>query len=553
MAVAQAQGLEGRGMSASPTQRWKPSLDQRAQELHAAIALQEQGRKFFVQLCEEKLSQKREVLPKLREAVREDVRTLDSIEKGNKLSTSTACEEQKPLGVALARETVEVAQERLRSEIYDQVNTSNLLLYQLSQRSRAQGELQRRLQQLLDAEMDDKQHQAQAQMICQLENKIGKTLPKIRAAQTDSTLYLMARDVLKKELVSLLQHLDIMSRMSEMYHWDLEDMEHMPLEARKSAYIVKKDMADMETVFLMEREVRSQTLAAIQAEDDMLWFMEASQKHRRLLARFKFTIDSSSLQESLTDTESEDTKSQMDYRSGMIEKMEDAKALMKCSCIWDMHKRIQAKQNYSVDLKHHFNDLKEKKQALKKTLEELELKQAELKFRQTPKTTRCRMLEESLRMNLQKEEARLKQMPDQMLRNQRLLYELENAINKLFFCLYGITAPNQDDSPKATGMKEKFHHCRQKLQYLKQRVADLPPTSHSPDEDDEIFVKVRHILENTTASDTKNLKISLDDADNSVQDPLYFIRKGHSLALSREEIKQQGMQLIESNKSKKKK
>ena len=35
-------------------------------------------------------------------------------------------------------------------------------------------------------------------------------------------------------------------------------------------------------------------------------------------------------------------------------------------------------------------------------------------------------------------------------------------------------------------MEEKLRHCEQKLQYLVQRLADLPPLSHSPDEDNEV-------------------------------------------------------------------
>ena len=35
-------------------------------------------------------------------------------------------------------------------------------------------------------------------------------------------------------------------------------------------------------------------------------------------------------------------------------------------------------------------------------------------------------------------------------------------------------------------MEEKLQHCEQKLQYLVQRVADLPPHRHSPDEDNEV-------------------------------------------------------------------
>lgn len=60
---------------------------------------------------------------------------------------------------------MQVAQEKLRAEIYGQVNRCNLLLEQVKQRSQAREQLQRRLQQLQqDAQMEERQHQAQAQV-----------------------------------------------------------------------------------------------------------------------------------------------------------------------------------------------------------------------------------------------------------------------------------------------------------------------------------------------------------------------------------------------------
>lgn len=55
----------------------------------------------------------------------------------------------------------------------------------------------------------------------------------------------------------------------------------------------------------------------------------------------------------------------------------------------DIPSRLLAQQKSSVDLEQYVKECKEKKQALKKTLKELELKQAELKFRQPPNTIRC--------------------------------------------------------------------------------------------------------------------------------------------------------------------
>lgn len=77
---------------------------------------------------------------------------------------SHGCPASPDSSLANVRMPIQVAQEKLRAEIYDRVNTCNMLLYQLRQRSRARDELKRQLQQLQDTKMDDKQHQAQVQV-----------------------------------------------------------------------------------------------------------------------------------------------------------------------------------------------------------------------------------------------------------------------------------------------------------------------------------------------------------------------------------------------------
>ncbi|XP_064323976.1 coiled-coil domain-containing protein 183 isoform X1 [Phalacrocorax carbo] len=544
-AAMAAAGPEGRGRAAGTVHGQKANLSQRVQELHTIIALQEQGRKLFTQSCEEKLSQNRTLLPRLREAAQEDGHALGLVQKCNKLTVSEACGVQKHLGIALARKTVEVAQEKLRADIFERVNTCNMLLYQMRQRSRAQDELQRQLQQLQDAEMDDKQHQVQ--VIRQLENNIEKMLTKVHAGQKVTSLYLAVRDVLRKELAHLPLHLDLLCGMAKMYHGELEDMELMALNALKAADVTKEDMAKMETQFLAERELRYRSLAAQKVHIDRLWLKEASERHVRAQARYELAVDFPNLhpQDLLVGATPEATKPQMESEAWVTEKMEKAKAAVQCSRLWDIPGRLLAQQKSSADLEQYVKECKEKKQALKEMLKELELKQAALKFRQ-PRNT-IRTLEEELRMNLQWEEARLEHVRAQMLRVQELLVEFENGIDHLFVRLHGIPMPGQDDSVKVRRVEEKLQHCEQKLQYLVQRVADLSPDRHSPDEDNETFVKVRNFLEKT-ANDPQNLKISLEDIGSRVQDPFDFADKDHGLVLTREDIKKQGLHLIESKK-----
>ncbi|XP_068766662.1 coiled-coil domain-containing protein 183 [Struthio camelus] len=532
----------------------KTDINQQIQELRTIISLQEQGKKLFMQSAEEKLSQNRDLLPCLRGTVQDDICALGIAEKQDQVIVSEACRGQKQLGFVLARSTVEMAREKLQNDIFDRVNACNMLLYEMRQRDRALDELQRQLQHLMEAEAGDKQHQAQMQVIRQLENNIEKTLMKVRTGQNVTTLYLALRDVLKKELAHLPLQLDVLHQMVEVYQGELKGMELMALDALKANDAAKGDLANLETQFLMERNLRDHSLATQKERIDRIRLKDASEKHRRAQAKGELAVDFPSLisQESLLGTKLEATKSQIEYQARVTSEVEKVKSAVQCSRLWDIAGRLLAQQKSTVDLQQHIKECEEKKKVLKDKLKELELKQAELKFHQPPSIISSRKLEEELKMNLRQEEARLEQVQAQMLKNQELLLMFENGIDNLFIRLYGITVPDQD-TVEAKDTDEKLQHCEKKLLHLAQLVTDLP-AQYSLDEDNETFVKVRNFLEKMTKEEPQNLKISLEDEGSGVQDAFDFADKDHGHVLTRDEIKKQGLRFIESKmKSGKKK
>ncbi|XP_067166030.1 coiled-coil domain-containing protein 183 [Apteryx mantelli] len=533
----------------------KTDINQQIQELRTIISLQEQGKKLYMQLTEEKLSQNRDLLPCLRGTVRDDICALGIAEKRDQVIISEVCRAQKHLGVVSARSAVEMAREKLQNDIFDRVNVCNMLLYELRQRDRALDELRRQLQHLMETETGDKQHQAQMQVIRQLENNIEKTLMKVHTGQKVTTLYLAVRDTLKKELAHLPLQLDVLHRMVEMYQGELKGMELMALDAFKATDTAKGDLANLETQFLMERNLRDRSLAAQKERIDRIRLKYASERHRRAQAKGELAVDFPSLisQESLLGTKLEATKYQIEHQARVTSEVEKVKSAVQCSRFWDIAGRLLAQQKSTVDLQQHTKECEEKKKVLKDKLKELELKQAELKFHQPLSAISSRKLEEELKISLQQEEARLEQMQAQMLKNQELLLMFENGIDNLFIRLYSITVPDQDISVEAKDTDEKLQHCEKKLLHLAQLVTNLP-AQYSLDEDNETFVKVRNFLEKTTKDEPQNLKISLEDEGSGVQDAFDFAEKDHGHVLTRDEIKKQGLRFIESKmKSGKKK
>uniref|UniRef100_A0A8C7E9Q4 Uncharacterized protein n=1 Tax=Nothoprocta perdicaria TaxID=30464 RepID=A0A8C7E9Q4_NOTPE len=384
-----------------------------------------------------------------------------------------------------------MAREKLQNDVFDRVNVCNMLLYELRQRDRALEELQRQLQHLTE-------EPSLMQMIRQLENNIEKTLMKVRTGQKVTTLYLAVRDVLKK-----------VSSPSASYRSMYQGTHYQ---------------------FLMERNLRDHSLAAQKERIDKIRLKDASERHRRAVSWWRPGQVGTRGPEALLgwgmSAKLEATKSQIEHQAQVTAEVEKVKSAVQCSRLWDIAGKLLAQQKSTVDLQQHIKECEEKKVVLKDKLKELELKQAELKFHQPPmwvNLVSSRKLEEELKINLQQEEARLEQMQAQMLKNQELLLMFENGIDNLFIRLYGITVPDQ-----------VLTLCRESW--------EMPCLLQT-------FVKVRNFLEKTTKEEPQNLRISLEDID-----AFDFADKDHGHVLTREEIKKQGLRIIESKmKSGKKK
>ncbi|XP_056216203.1 coiled-coil domain-containing protein 183-like [Falco biarmicus] len=423
---------------------------------------------------------------------------------------------------------IQVAQEKLQADIYERVNTCNMLLHQVRQRRQVREELQRRLQQLQDAAMPDKRQQAQAQAICQLEKNIEKVLLKVHTGQKVTALYLAVRDVLRKELAHLPPHLDLLCKMAELYGRELQDMDLMALEACKAADRAKvrwpgaprgpfapsrahrrhhvprssltatspfsdtlqEDANRTRSRILAERARMYRSRATQEVSVDTGWRKDVYQRHLRAQERHELTVDSPTpaSQDQLVGTSLEAVRSQMEHEARVTQKMQQAKAALQCSRIWDIPGRLLEQQKSSADLEQCIKEGEEKKRALAERLHELELNLAKLKFHQPSNTSRCAVvvLEEELRLKLQCQEARLEDMRAQMMRSKDVLLKCEEDIDSLFVRLQGITVPGQEDPVKAMAVEEKLQHCEQKLRYLVQRVASLPHDWRSPNKDNKV-------------------------------------------------------------------
>ncbi|XP_072772887.1 coiled-coil domain-containing protein 183-like isoform X2 [Taeniopygia guttata] len=536
--------MAGRGMEAPGSTRGpKASLSQRSQEMRVLVDLQEQGRKIFAQSCEEKLRQDRELLPSLQTALQEDSNILDFVLKYDKLPIKDAFGEGHEL--VSATEDTEVVIKKLEAQIHDQVKVADMLLHQLKQWTQARDERQRHLQHLQDAETDPKWQEQQLQTIRRLNNDIEKMMMKIHSGEMVTKLYLRLQEVLKKELVYLPRCLDLLSGMTVMYDEELTGK--TSLQANN---VIKKLMAQAGPQVRVEKQLRDQSLAEQRKHIESLRHEEESKRQQRQQAVSMLSAEQDlSSSETVVGADLEAATAEMQREAFVSDKMEKAKAALQCSCLWDIPSSIQAQRKSLENLQQYIDECNETKEVLKETLKEMESKHAALKFNQPDSTTRLQ--EEELREKLKQEQARLEQMRSQVLKNQKRLIEVENIIDNMFYLLQGVTIPGKEDSGAVLGLEEKLQLCAQKMKFLKEQVAALP--EDSIDESSETFAKVRNLLEERMAGETRNLKISFEDEEAMEDDTLDFDEEDHDYVPSREDIKKEGLQLIRMNTGRRKK
>nr|XP_054503234.1 coiled-coil domain-containing protein 183 [Agelaius phoeniceus] len=538
--------MEAPGSARGP----KADLSQRSQEMRVLVGLQGTSKSLLLypclvqtlhpQLLQEPAAQasKRCVIPRLTVTI-----FVPPCSQYNKLPIKDAFGEGQEL--VSGTESLEVVIKKIEAKIHDQVKVCDMLAHQLKQWSQARDERQRHLQNLQDAETEPKWQEPELQTIRQLGNDIEKMLMKIHSGEIVTNLYLRLQEVLRRELVYLPRYMDLLSGMTVMYHEELTG--RTTLQANN---VIKKLMAEAGPRVRMEKQLRDQSLAEQRKHIESLRRQEESERQQRQQAVSMLSAEQDqSSSETLMGADVEAAMAKMQREAFVTDKMEKAKTALQCSCLWDIPSSIEAQRKSLGNLQQHIDECNERKNMLKKTLQNLESKQAKLKFNQPVSTTS--MQEEQLRENLKQEEARLEQMRAHMLNNQKRLIEFENIVDNMFLRLQGISIPGKEDSGAVVGLEEKLQHCEQKLQFLKEQAAARP--QDSTDEQSETFAKVRNLLEERTAGEKQNLRISFEDEDATEDDTLDFEDEDHDYIPSREDIKKQGQQLIRMNTRRRKK
>uniref|UniRef100_A0A8U7NTC0 Uncharacterized protein n=1 Tax=Corvus moneduloides TaxID=1196302 RepID=A0A8U7NTC0_CORMO len=173
--------------------------------------------------------------------------------------------------------------------------------------------------------------------------------------------------------------------MTVMYHDELTARSNL-----KANDVLRKLMAEAGPQVRVEKHLRDQSLAEQRMQIESLRQQEESERQQRRQAVSMLSAEHElSSSETAVGAEAEAAVAKREREAFVTDKMEKAKSALQCSCLWDIPSSIQAQKKSLESLQQHIDECRERKKVLKKTLQELELKQAKLKFNQPISTIRC--------------------------------------------------------------------------------------------------------------------------------------------------------------------
>ncbi|XP_020837503.1 coiled-coil domain-containing protein 183 isoform X3 [Phascolarctos cinereus] len=476
------------------------NLKDKIQELKTIIKFQEKGRVLQDKSFEEKTVQNKDVINILQNNIRHFYQDWTVAKRYDEWTIARACRKNLPLKLATCRSTTEVAREKLRKYVFDRVNVHNVMLHLVQQRGEMLESMQIELDNLLNQRNSSKEELQQMQIIRQLENNIEKTMIKIDTSQNIYSLYVRLLDYLKKV-----------------------------------------NMAEMETAFLAERKAREQKLTQQKKLIEKIQ-TTGSDRHRKGRRDLEYSSNLVTA-EPLKGKKQDVSKSDTEYQTAVTCVVDKVKSAVQCSHLWDIAGRFLAQKNTQENLLQQTKEYEMKRKELEALLQKLDLERALLKFHQNPNINRFKKLEEKMKEMLEEENERLQLENCNLVKSEQLLLNIQLGIDNLFIRLIGITLPSEKGIPGPADTKDaysKLQYCEKKLLYLIERTKKYAGVF------EESSQKVRDFLEESTLQQTHNVKITFEDGDDDGRESFQFPDVENSYVPSRDEIKKQSENLVET-------
>lgn len=521
------------------------TLAEMVEETRGKLHLKERDVNAFYESCEVKKMEGEKIIANLRKENKRKRRYVAECMSGHETVIKTALHHRKKELLSLRRFTSQKAIKEMDQKVSEVKNCLNSLKYKkrklLEQHKQLNGELDRMI------EINDYDyHEELEQEIRRLQNEIDKAVIKVGAAKNITCRYEAIMDTLKQEVLNYPAILDCLEEKLKECTTEAEEL----LEMKKKAIISSEDSRrDLHT---MEREMYQAKRARDQKLNDMKKDVEkrkelADRTDKKQQQRVALISDTSDFKQARLQNEKIE-------RQEKILTLEDAfERIMNATHVSDIEDILYRLQNQDFTYQQLRSMEKEKMLKRNFVTEELtNLREVfeEIKFTFERQIKQGRNAVESMANYVQEQEKKRDMVVEAYQRDNKLLMDLQSGTATILEKLKDVRLkPPYHNFLKGEPIDDLLQ-CRRKLDLLLSNLGikgGMPSPSYKIESE-----KLNEYLEARLPPD--NIRIRIESDDLSDTDDFHFDHDQENDGFtSREEIKRQGQDILNSKLKPKKK
>ncbi|XP_038638301.1 coiled-coil domain-containing protein 183-like [Scyliorhinus canicula] len=508
-------------------------------QLRNKIYLEEKYKNAYYQTAEKEIAQNAEKIGHMRKEVMQESIKFHKADRVVENAIARECEDRKDLKLCLAKATIEGSKELLNKHLYNTVNHYNLNCYEVKKRQKILMELMQTLRSVKKETQFGAGEHNDLQVIRQIENKIEKMDTKINVAKQIYQMYQNILECLQRDAAYIPQRVDSFSAIVDAHKAELTALAQVSREAadaRKNMWI---ELDALEKSYSTEKKERETVLS----------------NRRKLLNLEKYAlkrIDASSLRSGSGQSSAAGLKLRKSFSEyatrqhtgtevTILNEINKLKELMTCSKIQDIEQRISMQSATSDYLQWKLSQRNEKRNHLNKDLNDLMLEHAELKFDPNKTIASLTSLKAGTEQQLKLEKDNLATVLQRLCNSDLLLLFIENGIDNLYYCLYGIPGTTELSTVDPQDTYEKLLICEEKLIFLENKVAGFVVEEWMLPEQE----KLVELIERTFGENEQNRNVMVESDDFEMHDDLDYLAAGVDGILTRAEIKRRSELLVQ--------
>lgn len=519
------------------------TLAEMVDEIRGKLHLKERDANAFYESCEVNKMQAEQYISKLRKDNKRRRVELATCICGNESVIRTAFHHRKKELLSMQRFTPEKAIKEMDQKVCEAKNRLNSLQYEKKKRKEQLQNLQDELERMIEINESDYSEERE-QKIRRIQNEMDKANIKVGAARNITRRYQAIMDTLQEEVRNYPAILDCLEEKLKECQTENDDLFKMKEKAMKASEDARRELHTMEREMYQAKRARDQKLNEMKKEVEKRKEMADRAEKKQRVALISDTSDSRQARLQIERAE----------RQEKILSLKDAfERIMNATHVSDMEDIIYRLEHQD----HTYQQLRtmEKEKMLKKNVvtEELtKLRQVfqDINFTSERQIQKGRRMVEGMVEYLQEVETRHNNIVDDYQQHNKLLLNVQSGTATLLEKLKDVRLkPPYHNFAKGDPV-EDLKQCALKLDLLLTNLGMKGGLSFPPYRIES--EKLNEYLTSKLPPD--NIRVCIDTDDLSDTDEFHFDHDQENDGFtSREDIKRQGQEILNSKLKPKKK